>query len=362
MPCLGCCESDEERTGCISRCLGRRRRAQPPPPSSPGQAQRSRQSNREIEVTGLVASSLVTSQQAPQTGFVPRPSPTREAQPNSENSGVARLASPAALHLQRSQRTSHSGATRQQLALLTAAARGEERHHAIRTDETERAFPPGPAAHRGASLQATRGRSLEQQRVYSWPRRERNDQHASRSGPVQQQLDDPGVGRQTSTCRGQAQQRLTGARVGSPQRTGQAHHGSPLLASPPRRAPTADMRSPLVPETGSVTDQPGPVSDLVEARCTFRVLIDAHFLIAPKGDEHDRPTVEAFLRNLIECHNREVCRPHPAMAMSDRPGIPSGKAETWGVHMESLYPPNISAPRESSMGQTKPTKSIDEMY
>jgi len=301
-------------------------------------------------VTGTVASNVERSQVASQTGYVTRPSSTREARESLGNRAVARVVSPGALHLQLGQRVSRPSSMRQELALPAAAARGGERHQALRSDGTEHGFPPGPTVHKESRLHATRGRSLGQQRIYSWPRRVEHVQGTSPSGPTQQQTGYSGVGGQTSAYAGMAQQRRAASGAGTPRRAGQAHRGGGWLSSPLRQAPRADSRNAVVPDTGSLTDQLGPSSVLVEEMCTFRILIDAHFGIAPKSDEHNRPTVESFLSKLTECHNSEVCWPHPAMAILERPGIPHGDAETWGVHMESLYPPSISVLRESSMG------------
>jgi hypothetical protein len=362
MPCLSCGDSGEERSGCFSRCLARRRRRQPPPPSSIGQSQQNTQSNSEIELTGTAAPNVERSQLASRTGYVTRPSSTREAQEDLGNRGVGRVVSPGALHLQRGQRAPGSSSTRQQLALPAAASRGAERQQAFRSDGTEQGFSPGPTAYGEARLHATRGRSLGQQRIYSWPRRVEHVQNASRSGPTQQRTGHSGVGGQSSTHGGMAQPRQVDSGAGTPQRAGQAHRGIGWLTPPLQQAPAADLRNTVVAYTGSLIDQPETISEFVEDMCTFRVLIDAHFLIAPKSDEHDRPTVESFLRSLTEGHNKELPWPHPAMAVLERPGIPQGDVKTWGVHMESLYPPSISVPRESSLGQTKSSKTIDQMY
>jgi hypothetical protein len=359
MPCLSCGDSDEERSGCLSRCLARRRRRQPPPPSSTGQPQRNRQTNSAIELTGTAASNVQTSQVASQTGYVTRPSSTRQAQESLENRGVARVVSPVALHIHLGQRASRPSARRQQYTLPSAAARGAERHEARPSDGTEHGFPPELVVHSEASLNVARGRLRGQQRIYSWPRRAEDVRDASLSGPTPQQTDYSGVGGQTSAYAGMEQQSRAGSRAGTPQRAGQARRGGGGLTSPLEQVPHADLRDTVVADTGLSTDQPEPILVLGEDMCTFRILIDAHFHIAPKSDKHDRPTVESFLRTLTECHNSEVGWPHPAMVILDRPGIPHGNAETWGVHMESLYPPSISAPREFSIEQTKSSKTID---
>lgn len=425
MPCLGCGERDEESSGCLSRCLGRQRRAQrsrisstgqaqgssgtlsgvgasapavsrpergqqapqtgstsgpsstsqaqPRPaslsvvrvsglavslrerdqqashissntaPSSTEQAQRSLESLDVVRVTSSAASRSERGQEAPQTGFPTGASSSRQAQQGLGSLGVVRVTSPAALLLGRGQRTPQTSSTRQQLVLPAAAARS------------------------GGGQRATRSRSTEQPRVYSWPRRTENDQHASRSGSTRQQTARSDAGGQTSNSSGEAQHRSAAASGGTLHPASQASRRGPWLTPPARRAPAADVANTLVPGIGSVTEQRRPSSVTDQPRWPFHVLIQAEFLIAPKSEDYARPTVESFVANLALCHNTQVLvpeLPHPAMVWSaHHSSLPNSKAERWCVYMDSLYPPGISAPRKSSpFGPIMLIMPTDKMY
>ncbi|KAF7508052.1 hypothetical protein GJ744_009634 [Endocarpon pusillum] len=234
------------------------------------------------------------------------------------------------------------------------SAEGTRREGSLRAPESgssrQARLQAAPACNEGDSPGHRSALTL-QQAVHSWPRRTRAVQQPSQSGYPQEETPVSATTGQTASSSRDAQHNFTGERNEQPHTASQEIRAGPSLRNPPSEAPAAGTRS-LVLGTHPIPRQQNPSSAVDEpsSPSSFQILVEAQFLIAPKAEEHYRPTVEAFVGLLAENHNRLVGSTHPAMVKKmQRSRVPSGKAEDWHVYMGSVQPPTISVPQKITL-------------